>query len=732
MTRQSPDKLIEGSSSYNLHAFPPILPPGDPRWACCRFAGGNSTANQRGYGATWLIEGGRLFLKSFGGAVETADPDRRRIQIGIRDVHETDMPVPATWISNDLHCASEDHLGDFFEFKPKYFRSFRIERGLVVADVVLENTQRIVDFAFRYEMIETASVALGEGTTRGRRVGSAPIGGLLQALQADGGAPFRRADLLWHASAADLPDLIAALPLCRERSTARWIAYALGRIGPEAETAIPALLEMLGRSDDQDVLKASAYALAGIGIPAAPALASVVGILEERSSPEAIDQVFLMLERLESLGSGAVGPLVDALLTARERKTRFKISYALGKIGLDAVAPLLAALADARDDDQRKGVACALKAIGSDAAVAIAPLLRELDAAPDGDLRQCLAEAVQTIGIGSATSLGTLRDTFHGTRDERTLQMLAKAMASLGSNAIGPLLEELAVSSSGAARLAIVRALGGIGASAVDAVEPLIAMAHACSDGPLLVGIAETLVKIGAPAVPTASIQIAALRVAGLGYEANAILDRMVPGVVPPDPAVRDLAAMILDRTDSRRTRRIAELLGAIGEPAVEPLLALLPKAQSQETRALITWVLGRIGVSAPDTIDLVLATLKEARSDDVRLRIIDDLRKLGAPSATHVDTLVDVFDQATFAPVLWRLGLVLASIGAPSVNPLVERLKTATEVSRIRAIANAIGEIGPGASDVAPVVRDVLATKQDPEQRHALEMALYSISKPV
>ncbi|WP_187272531.1 HEAT repeat domain-containing protein [Methylobacterium sp. WL9] len=725
-----PDRLVDGASSYSLHAFPPILPPDDPRWKRCRFAPGHTTANQRGYGATWTIDGERLLLTSFGGSVDIGWPAQGRVQIQMRDVHEVDGPIPATWISGDLFGASVECIADpYREHVPCRFRVFRVVSGRVIAAATFENEEHITDIDFAYVMAERTASHFRTSRCVALRIANPPVPGLADGLaMVSETAPSQLADLLWQAGAADLPVLISALPHAIEADVARWIAYALGRIGPDADVAIPALLDMLRRAQDKNVLKAAAYALGGIGAAVAPRLATVVALLERRCGHATTDQVGTLIRQLRPMAAEAVKPLIDALLITREPATRYQIAYALGKIGASAVPPLVTVLGGA-SDQQRIGIARALEEIGPDARAALAGLLDALEATQDDRLRRAIAEALAAIGLRARVSLEPMRATFRQTADRDVMIALAAAMATLGCDAVEPLMQDFVDAHSASSRVALARALGSVGTSAASAAVLLAEAAETSRDGDLIVELADALLKIGAPASRTATVQVAALRTMRDAYDVERMLGRMVPGVVPSASAIGDLTTLLHEWSHRPFGRRMADLLGAMGNAAYEPLLSALAAAPPEQARVLIVHALGRIGATAAAAIDDVMDALSKAASDQVRLQIIDDLRRLGKPNSGHLYSLIVAFDKSSFLPVLWRLGLVLAEIGSPALAPLIERLKATHDADRQRAIGNALGRLGTKAADAIPVIQSVMQSTSDTETRKTLAGALRQIA---
>jgi HEAT repeat protein len=218
-----------------------------------------------------------------------------------------------------------------------------------------------------------------------------------------------------HPTVAVVPTLIAALA-DSNREIRSVAAYLLGGIGPEAEAAVPALLDMLRElvrpvsgqsnpvqrryesppytaaralgkiakttevvaalagllaSDDEDKVVAAAHGLADIGDPAVTALPSLIAIydraLKAHKTYPLLSSVSDALSRI-ARNSPYASEVVDRLmrcLALKDTSVRCDGIRALAKFGPTAAAalPKLVTLADDTDSDVRRAVAAALRAI---------------------------------------------------------------------------------------------------------------------------------------------------------------------------------------------------------------------------------------------------------------------------------------------------------------------------------------------------------------------------------
>jgi HEAT repeat protein len=218
-----------------------------------------------------------------------------------------------------------------------------------------------------------------------------------------------------YPTAAVVPTLVAALA-DSHRENRSVAAYLLGKIGPEAEAAVPALLEMLKESvrpvrgqsdpsqqasdsppcraasalgkiaksaevvaaldgllasDDEDRIAAAADGLAVIGNPAVAAVPSLIAVYDRALKA---DKVYPLLSRVSDAlsriapNSPYANEVVDRLMRCLDSKDTSVKHFgvrALTKFGPSAVAalPKLVTLADDNDLAVRRAVAAARRAI---------------------------------------------------------------------------------------------------------------------------------------------------------------------------------------------------------------------------------------------------------------------------------------------------------------------------------------------------------------------------------
>jgi HEAT repeat protein len=274
------------------------------------------------------------------------------------------------------------------------------------------------------------------------------------------------------------PAVASVVPLLQDPRAAvrKTAAEILGRIGPEAKEAVPALTRALTDTDRGVRLQATT-ALGQIDPGnAAVRAAELIAALKDKD-PEVRGTA------AESLGQLSPAPagVVDAL-TAALRDDSFQVRlaavYALGKLG-PAGVPALQGAVQHTDTHIRTTALSRLGDLGDlgDAARPALPTLRE--ALRDADLEVRVAAGEALTKLDPTTPLDDLVAELTkalGGADESQRKQAAEALGRLGPAAKSavPLLVKLLKSGSPEQRDQAVRALGGLGPAAREAVPALI------------------------------------------------------------------------------------------------------------------------------------------------------------------------------------------------------------------------------------------------------------------
>jgi len=263
----------------------------------------------------------------------------------------------------------------------------------------------------------------------------------------------------------------------------RWYAtYALGRIGPDAAAAIPALERILGNLDEHEYVRGgAAWALGRMGPKAAPAVPLLVRTLSSkhvsvrRNAAQALGNLAAVQQPLPSGVSGegqgarerGVSNLLK-LLDDEDSQVRVAAAVALWKIQPSprATAALEAMLRGGEPAACQAAVA--LGELGEGAREAVPALVAALGHS-DEDTRRAAAAALGRIGPGA---IPALRDVL-ATADEKAKREAVEALGWIGAGALSALVEALGDPSPPVRRSA-ARALGRLGPVAKDAVPALL------------------------------------------------------------------------------------------------------------------------------------------------------------------------------------------------------------------------------------------------------------------
>ena len=252
-----------------------------------------------------------------------------------------------------------------------------------------------------------------------------------------------------------------------EGGVRRDAAEALGKIGPDAKPAVPALSEAF--KDKNEVVRlAAGVALARIVPEGVPAL---IEALKDKN------EVFRLAAAvaLARIGPEAVPALIEALKD-EDKVVRVFAAIALAEIGPEAkaaVPDLIEALKD-KDKDVRRVAAQALVKIGLEARLAV-PVLIEAFKDENRDVRRFAAQDLGSIGSEAKSAVPALSEALKD-EDIHVCKQAAQALGQIGpeAKAAVPALIEALKDKGNDVRLEAAEALGKIGPEAKAAVPALI------------------------------------------------------------------------------------------------------------------------------------------------------------------------------------------------------------------------------------------------------------------
>ena len=271
-------------------------------------------------------------------------------------------------------------------------------------------------------------------------------------------------------AAIDLEASLAALlPRLADSDVAerRLAAEALGDMGPKAEAAVPAFIRALD-DEDVEVRTFAAFALAHFG-PRAAAVAALTRLVAAGPG-KAREMAAWALGTIGPEAAAAVPALVEALWE-RDPVSRSRLIWTLGQIGPGAAAvpALVQALGD-EDAAIRRAAAVALERVGPAAAAAVPALIIGLKDTGQY-VRGAVARALGSIGPGPA-AVRSLVEALCGPQSEGQ-DSIAYALGQCGSSAATavPALIETLKDDSWGLRVSSMEALGKIGPVAIAAAS---------------------------------------------------------------------------------------------------------------------------------------------------------------------------------------------------------------------------------------------------------------------
>jgi HEAT repeat protein len=543
-------------------------------------------------------------------------------------------------------------------------------------------------------------------------------------------------------------------------------AEALGNVGKGAESAVPALVEMLVKFDKDEIekmlrppkegdraanLAGPVLALRKIGKPAVPAVvpllksdqpliryqaAAVLSGMKPGEAAEALPQIQEALEAERGLPSGQlqifeelaaatlnhggesdkIAAGVIELLKSNDEVVRFRGCKLLARLGRKA-EPAVAKLVELLNDmfPQVQGAAIeALAAIGPAAKPAVIALAKKLEKF-DGDdvpVAREAAKALQNFGPAAAPAAPALAKALDS-NDQNMCIDAANALAAIGPEAL-PAVEAIAkhltdANSRREERIALLNATAAIGPPAKDAI-PAVNRLLAEKETAIRVVAAETLGKI-----------------AGGNAE-----------------AVAKLGEILKDQRNSPLALQTAALKALAGmgngaKGAAGDVKAYLDQTKDPSSKVWAAATLVAMGSDSDANAKTVLAALKDTTpaAKTARIAAINAAEFLGARAKPGVPDLIEslkdksAVSRGDGGQVRERVARALGKLGPnakDAIKPLTDMLKDPDRSAR-RAAAEALGLFGPDAVVAAPRLREL--ARIDSELAGVANAALDRIEPP-
>jgi HEAT repeat protein len=373
-----------------------------------------------------------------------------------------------------------------------------------------------------------------------------------------------------------VPALIDALADRWQESRQSVVARTLGRIGPAAAEAVPALAHEL-TSENANVRQAAAEGLGQIGPPAEPAVPALIQLLTDRL-PDSRQAAAVALARVGKSDPAAIPPLIQ-LLPDRSDEVRDGAVEALAKFGPDAVPHLIELLQTLDGKAMEEWLRVKVQALdwscraagqlegGGSVNVAVRSNFEAIRREPVKALRS----AAWCFGHAVADHL----------RLETAREAAVRVLAHLGPDAapaVGVLSDAL-TDKSRRTRLAAVRALGQIGPAARAGLPGLV---RALAEG-------EPVRKAATEALPRIDPN----------WATCPELDAVIAGLAVELKRPGDFG------------QAAADALVAIGPSTVPALIRSLASDDRIEREAAAN-TLGRLGPDARDAVPALQTTLRD------------------------------------------------------------------------------------------------------------------------
>ncbi len=499
----------------------------------------------------------------------------------------------------------------------------------------------------------------------------------------------------------------AAVQLLADSLDMPGAALALANIGPEARAAVPALIAALKLSKDtpdQELIRF--YARLALARIGRPAVPALIEALKDQR------------EGVAPLAGEALGwvlpppkEAVPALRAALQKDRRHAAVYAhalgqLGPLARPAVPELTELLTDGAS---RAEAAVALVRIDPDQAKGVVPLLVKDLQAEDEKQRQAAVLAVARLGPTAQAAADTLVTLL---RDRLLTEAEVENLHELWAEAIPGLIGLLKGPEVDCRKRALF-ALGQIGPKAQTALNPLIA-ALADRESTVRVGAAQVVQALGPQAREAVPALVANLqaRQPEVRVTAAAALGHMEASA---KEARRPLLECLFDPDDQVRYAA-ALALGRIGPHFTEaiPLLRDALNDASPMVRLAALDSLSRIEPAlSRDAGPVLVALSRQPYPLDVRFRAVEGITNILGPEEAQkaVPWLLIELTDAVPKDRLWAARL-LANIDHRLRSDLVLALAAALRTSFPqwrREILKTLGEFGPTARETVPEIERLL-----------------------
>ena len=497
-------------------------------------------------------------------------------------------------------------------------------------------------------------------------------------------------------------DAVPALVKALKDDTVRLAAIdALGFVGQEAKSALPALIEVL-KCENADVLHATADALRKIALERGTVnliIDILIKALKNKNYDNIRREAAFALSHFFPENRTAVPALTEALKDENvnvRRNAAHSLVYMFHRE--ETVIPVLVEALKDEDVDVCITAMEDLGRIGSSAKVAV-PILLELLRNKNTTIRRHAVYALVSISTEVEPAIPVLIEALKDKNEYYHRQMAAYTLGKIGQKAkaaIPTLIDDMLIDNDDIMRNAAVFALRDIGVISVPAILDVLE---------------DEISKPGGFSGEENHIEDAAGNVIkGIGANAVDILTESLK-----DNSIRCAAAYALG------------LLGADAKAAV-PILIEALKDKKTDFRTNVIQTLGNIGSEANTAVPILIELLKD---DNVRWCAIDALGNIGSASKIAVPTLVDILrDKKEDSFIRKDVAIALGKIGTganAAVPALVEALKDEHGFICEESVI-ALGKIGLGARKAIPAITEAFCNALENENDEIFKAAIHAL----
>jgi HEAT repeat protein len=516
-------------------------------------------------------------------------------------------------------------------------------------------------------------------------------------------------------------------------------AEALANVGKGAESAVPALIEMLVKAKKEDVeamakpakpgdtatnLSGPVLALRKIGKPAAEA---VIPLLKAEQ-PIVRFQAAAVLSGMNPSEAAVALPAVQAAMEAERELPNWE-QYAFEEevaatlnLGGDAEKVLTQITDSLRSDNEvvRLRTARVLARLGRKAAPAV-PKLVELLNDKFTQIQIAALEALAAIGPTAAKDCVTEVAKKVEGMDIGVAREATKTLKAFGPAAAPgvPALAKALDSNERYFCIEAAEALTAIGPEAVAAVESIVKhLGDANANREERLALLQATAAVGPPAkdaIPTLA-KLLGEKETAIRVAAAETLGKVGAG---NESAIKSLTAPLADQKNTPFAMQSALLralasMGPAGKSATGDVKAYAEAANDPAAKIWAAGALMAFGVEVDANSKLVLAALKEKAptGKSARGAAVDAAEFLGAKGKSAVPDLLEILqDKGQPSTTRERAARTLGKLGPQAkdaIKPLTDCLKEKDKGLQ-RAAADGLGSMGPDAVVAVPKLRELL-----------------------